>query len=103
MRPPLVVVALLFSACATHLHVTGPYAANLSDADVQQIRHLVATRGSVITLAAIRRDRVHVENRRSTGSGWLSTSFFAVRHGSTWRIDEHSPVEATGERRITAY
>jgi len=107
MRSPLVSVALLLSACTTQVQVTGPYAAKLSVADVQQLK-LLAANGpkigrTVITLEAIRPDRVHVEDRLYSDAGWRGSRFFAVRHVSTWQIDEHSPIEATDARKITVY
>lgn len=108
MRALLVAISILLSGCVTPpLQVTGRYATSLSDADVQQIKQLVAAHPdlgrSLRTIEAVRRDRARVEAGRYSGSGWLGTSFFVVRRGETWHIDEHSQFEATAERTITVY
>ena len=98
MRSPLVAVALLLTACTAEVQLTGPYAAKLSPADVQQLKRLAANGPkigrTVITVEAIRPDRVHAEDRFYSDAGW---------RGSTWQIDQNSPIEATDARKITVY
>jgi hypothetical protein len=104
MRAQLVLAALLLTSCATQIQINGRYAASLSANDVQQIRRLAAIRHigcTVITANAIRRDRVHVEERRYDNEGWRGSGFFVIRRGSTWQIDEHA--EFTADRRFITY
>jgi len=104
MKARLAVAALLLTSCATHFEVTGRYAATLSDEDVQGIRRLAATLHvgrAVITVDAVGRDRVHVEERRYDGEGRRGSGFFAVRRGSAWHVDERS--EFTADRKFITY
>lgn len=109
MRCQFVIVALFLSACAAPpTQITGRYAAGLSDADVEQIKLVVAARRdlgrTLKELEVVGRDRVRVEVGRYHGPrSWTGASFFVVRYGDTWRIDEHSPFSATVQRTITVY
>ena len=104
MRAQLVLAALLLSSCATQIQITGRFATSVSANDVQQIRGLAEIRHmgrTVITVNAINRDRVHVDERRYDGEGWRGTGFFVIRRGGTWQIDEHS--EVTAESKFITY
>jgi len=109
MRSWFVAMALLLSACVTPpTQITGRYAARLSDADVGQIRLLVASRRdlgrTLKELEVVTPDRVRVEVGRYHGPDhWTGTSFFVVRQQGTWLIDDHSPFSSTTERTITVY
>jgi hypothetical protein len=97
MRAQLVLAAVLLTSCATQIQVTGGYAASLSAKDLEQIKRLAHVQHvgrTTITVNAISRDRMHVEERRYEGEGWHGTGFFVIRHGATWQIDEHSEVSA---------
>ena len=104
MRAQLVLAAVLLTSCATETQVTGRYADSLSANDLEQIRrlaHIQHVGRTIITLNAISRDRVHVEERRYDGEGWRGSGFFVVRRGGTWQIDEHS--EFTAESQFITY
>jgi hypothetical protein len=104
MRAELIATALLVTSCATNIHITGRYAAGLSNEDVQQIKRLVTAPHvgrTVITIDAVHRDRVHVEERRYTGEGYEGSGFFALRRGGTWQVDQKS--EVTAERQFLVY
>jgi hypothetical protein len=104
MRAELFATALLVTSCATNIQITGRYAAGLSHDDVQQIKRLATTPHvgrTVITINAIHRDRVHVEERRYTGEGYEGSGFFAFRRGGTWHVDQSS--EVTAERQFLVH
>ena len=104
MRAQLVAVALLLAGCTGVTAVHGPYASELSRRDVHAIRRLAARSPhfghTVITLQAVRRDRVRVEVREYQESGWSSTAQYIVRDRGSWRIDAQSPPEFVTERRV---
>jgi hypothetical protein len=104
MRAQLVLAAVLLTSCATQTQVTGRYAASLSANDLEQIRRLARIQHigrTIITVNAISRDRVHVEERRYDSEGWHGSGFFVIRRGGTWQIDEHS--EFTAESKFITY
>lgn len=105
MRFKVLPVALVLSACAAQpLQVVGPYAARLSDSDIQQIKLLVAARpylGRIRKLEVARPDKVHVESGHTDSlGGWKGSGFFVIKRDGKWLIDETSGIEATNERTI---
>ena len=104
MRVLLVIAALLFSGCTGITQVRGPSAADLSPADVREIRRLVARPPhlghTLITLDAIGRDRVRVETREYEESGCEVLIQYVVRRHGMWHIDEHSPPQYITERIV---
>ena len=113
MRAQLLLVSVLLAGCAATplptppMKITGPYASSLSRHDVQQIQGLATARsdigGTVRTIDAVRPNRVRVESGRPIYSGWSGIGFFAVRHDSTWHIDDHTPLEGVADRTIITY
>jgi hypothetical protein len=109
MRSALFVVPLLLAACAAApVRVTGRYASSLSEPDVQQITTLVASRRAfgypLREIIVVGRDRARVITRRTEGSkSWSGTSYFVVRRGASWVVDDPDGFEATTERIITSH
>jgi hypothetical protein len=72
VRAQFLAVMLLFAACTTPpLHISGRYASPLSEAEIREIRLLVATRRDLghtfKSLEVVQRNRVRVEIGHSTG------------------------------------
>jgi hypothetical protein len=110
--PRVVTLAAMFAlaGCAAQLQVTGPYAAQLSESDIQQITALITpskiTSHVYTTLDAIRPGEVRVKYggylRSSEGvytSDPAADSFTAFKHHGRWLAGNTSEVEAT----ITVY
>ncbi|HEV2047067.1 MAG TPA: hypothetical protein VGQ95_10775 [Chthoniobacterales bacterium] len=106
MRIQVLTIAVLLSGCASPpLQIAGPYAARLSESDVQHIKLVVSARPHIDhrirKLEAVRPDRVHVESGHIDSlGGWKGSGFFVVKRGDKWFIDESSGFEATVERTI---
>ena len=106
MSVRILIVALLVATFSIPFaHAGGRRAGDLPARDAQQITRLVAKRPELGTtirkLEMVGRDRVRVEVGRSLGPrGWIGSTFFVVRRGTIWIIDEQS-IEAVTERTIT--
>ncbi len=109
-RVAIFVVTLAVVGCATQLQVVGPYAAQLSPSDIQQITALITPSGiasHVYTrLEAIRPAEVRVKYGgygRSLEGGYTSDPaaeyFTAFKRHGRWVAGGESGVEAT----ITVY
>jgi hypothetical protein len=107
MRALVVIFGFLVSACTGVTQVRGPYAAQLSQSDIRQIRRLVAPSPHwghrVIFLRAVQRDRVGTETRDYEDSGYSGIRRYVVRRGTAWFLDENSSVEGVSEWRVVTY
>jgi hypothetical protein len=85
MRPLVICIALLLTACGTYTSVIGPYRANLSRTDVQAIAQIAQTIRSghynQMTLDAVAPDAVAVDTLRDNGS----YGYVAIRRGGVWK------------------
>lgn len=85
MRAPVIVIALLLTACGTYTSVVGPYRASLSRGDVQAIVQIAQTIRSghynQMTLDAVAPDAVAVDTLRRNGS----YGYVAIRRGGIWK------------------
>lgn len=98
MRSPLMLMALLITGCVTPPPaVSGPYAANLSTRDIEQIKSAVSNRPNIEhhirRLEARRPNRVYVQTGRGPGADdWSGDAFYVIKRSGTWYIDNHSPI-----------
>jgi hypothetical protein len=105
MRPLLLILALMLTACTTSVQVRGRYAAALTAQDIRQIRRLAQNSPhfghTLITLDAVQRNRVRTQTRKYEASGWDGTTVYLVRHHGQWQVDEHSSATAEVERNFS--
>lgn len=105
MRLILVPLIILLSGCAAQTQVVGPFAAQLSHADIQQITALMPADHETMThtstkLDVIRPDRVRVtvvgfgkDTRGVPTSGSSSYIFTAVKRNGRWDHTDEVEVE----------
>jgi hypothetical protein len=87
MRPSIILVALLFSACTTNFQVAGPYARSLSDGDIAALKQLVdAARYHSVTIKVHAPDRVAMETLRTVGNETRHDFLDALRRHGKWRL-----------------
>jgi hypothetical protein len=104
MKAQLLVAVLLLTSCATRIQVAGRYAATLSDTDVRQISRLATfphIGRTVVTIEAVRPDRVRVREQRYDEQGYRGTTLYVDRRGNTWHVAENT--EITTERTFIVY
>ena len=110
LRALIFAAALTVAGCATQLQVTGPYAAQLSDSDIQQITALITPSSYVshvyTKLNVLRPNEVRVEyggySRSRDGfysSDTAATYFTAYKRGAKWVAGNDAEVES----RFTVY
>ena len=94
--------AIFFAGCATQFQISGPYAASLSESDVQQIRRLAYTRThyQYIRVEALGPARVRLDKTRLEGSSTISTDVYAERRSGTWTVVERPAITSPVERVI---
>jgi hypothetical protein len=85
MRPLVLSLALLLTACGTYTSVIGSYRASLSRADVHAIVQIAQTIRSghynQMTLNALAPDAVGVDTLQGNGS----YGYVAIRRGGIWK------------------
>jgi hypothetical protein len=87
MRPSLILVAFLFSACATNFQVAGPYAGSLSEGDIVALKRLVeAGHYHSVTIKALAPNRVTMETLRSVGNETRHDFLDALRRHEKWSL-----------------
>ena len=93
-------ISILLVACATTqpqpVAIAGPYSSHLSDADIQEIRRVVAAyqKKPLRKIDATGRNKVRVD----TGSDTELSRVPLIKRNGTWLVDETAEFEA--ERRI---
>jgi hypothetical protein len=86
MRHSYIFVALLLTACA-HLRIEGPYAANLSEADIAQLKALpLPDYYRPILVTTIARDHVKIWAGRTTEKIPTYRELHAYRRNGTWHL-----------------
>jgi hypothetical protein len=87
MRRSLILVAFLFSACATNFRIAGPHARSLSEDDIAALKHLVEpAHYHSVTIKALAPDRVTMETLRSVGNETRHDFLDARRRDGKWSL-----------------
>jgi hypothetical protein len=87
MRRSFILVAFLFSACATNFRVAGPYARSLSEADITELKRLVeGDHYHSVTITAIAADRVSMWAVRTVGNETRHRALDALRRNGKWSL-----------------
>ena len=99
------VAALTLIGCATQLQIVGPYANQLSQSDIQQIKALITSNSNFshlyTRLEAIRSDKVFVKYGGYRRAGGVYTSdpeneyFTAYKRGGKWVPEGEVGIETT--------
>jgi hypothetical protein len=101
-----ILVALLFTGCATRVALDGRYAATISQTDVEEIKGLVAGfeggRYEFIGITAYARNTVEIVTRQLRGSAETVRYFDAYRRRRGWHLQKRSdPPPSTERVKIT--
>ena len=102
MRAQLLMVSFLLSGCVTPTQIVGPYAARLSDIDIQQIKLLISKDPEidhrVAQIEAVRPNKawVKVGGPNPSREGSRYTKFRVSKRDGQWITDPNSPVEVEG-------
>ena len=85
MRPLVICLGLMLTACGTYTSVIGPYRASLSRADVQAIvqiaQRIRSGHYNQMTLDAVAPDAVAVDTIQGNGS----YGYVAIRRAGIWK------------------
>ena len=97
-----ILVALLFTGCATRVAVDGRYAATISQADVEEIKQLIAGfeggRYEFIGITAYAPNTVEIVSSQIRGSKTTERYIDARRRGRRWHLQKRSDPPPTIER-----
>ncbi|HYJ04484.1 MAG TPA: hypothetical protein VEX43_05080 [Chthoniobacterales bacterium] len=98
----LILVALLFTGCATRVAVDGRYAATISQTDVEEIKQLIAGfeggRYEFIGITAYARNTVEIGTIQIRGSTTTDRTLEARRRRRGWHLHKRSDPPPTIER-----
>jgi hypothetical protein len=87
MRRSFILLALVFSSCATNFQVAGPYASSLSEADITELKRLVeGDHYHSVTITAIAADRVSMWAVRTVGTETRHRALDALRRDGKWSL-----------------
>src|SRR5262249_31006004 len=108
MRRAMFSMMLAPSGCVNPpTQVTGRYAAQLSDSDLQQIKRLVASDRKldhrVAQIEVVAPDRARVKVGGIQFHGWSWEIITVIKHPSTWVRDYTAPAEGEAESIIITY
>ncbi|MFZ1218075.1 MAG: hypothetical protein WAO00_02225 [Chthoniobacterales bacterium] len=97
-------MALLFTSCATRVVVDGRYAATISQADVEELKQLIAGfeggRYEFIGITAYARNTVEIGTIQIRGSTTTDRTLEARRRRRGWHLQKRSDPPPTIERVI---
>jgi hypothetical protein len=97
-----ILVALLFTGCATRVAVDGPYAETISNTDVEEIKQLVVGfeggRYEFIRITAYARNAVEIVTVQIRGSTTNDRYLDAHRRRQGWHLQKGSDAPPTTER-----